>query len=395
MGIDDEDSDDFNIGTTGPTVTQTDINPDNSFSGSRKLASGIVVEGSWTDVQSKAQRIYKDGGVRIISVTGPYIAGNVKGSEGVYETTLQRGPSGSIDQWTCSCPWFAYSFGRSGRWKKYEGRMCSHALALQYKAQSEGMFGREIKEDTQSPGWDKEITHYTPPPPKEWRASFDPLLVADDSTDGAMVHTELPSESRNPYIAFSVEPPNVGNFFQGEFSAMAEDNASMFSGTPCLDHISHVVELGTCAEMRDEVDTDRTMARMTHLEAAGISNEVGVSPTMRPNGLAIDTEATISPLVSASGPVPTFIVASSVDVGPEAFFDSQIPSHTVEYSIYEAPPPKDWRASKLCRLPTPATKAYLRFFASTDDEPRASDGTWTKGMGDLQERHRLRQDHAG
>jgi 2'-5' RNA ligase len=159
----------------------------------RKLASGIVVEGSWSDVQSKAQRIYKDGGVRIISVTGPYIAGNVKGSEGVYETTLQRGQTGSIDQWTCSCPWFAYSFGRSGRWKKYEGRMCSHALALQYKAQSEGIFGREIKEDTQSPGWDNEITHYTPPPPKEWRASFDPLLVADDSTDGAMVHTELPT----------------------------------------------------------------------------------------------------------------------------------------------------------------------------------------------------------
>ena len=166
--------DDFNTGTTGPTVTQTDINPDNSFSGSRKLASGIVVEGSWTDVQSKAQRIYKNGGVRIISVTGPYIAAHVKGDDGVYETTLQRGKTGSIDQWTCSCPWFAYSFGRSGRWKRYEGRMCSHALALQYEAQSQGMFGRDIHEQSQTPDWDDEVTYYTAPPPKEWRASFRP-----------------------------------------------------------------------------------------------------------------------------------------------------------------------------------------------------------------------------
>ncbi len=129
---------------------------------------------SWTDVQSKAQRIYKEGGIRIISVTGPYVTAHVRGDDGTYETTLQRGKSGSIDQWTCSCPWFAYSFGRSGRWKKYEGRMCSHALALQYQAQSEGMFGRDIKEQPQSPGWDNEITHYEAPPPKEWRASVDP-----------------------------------------------------------------------------------------------------------------------------------------------------------------------------------------------------------------------------
>jgi len=479
MGYDDNDMDDFNTGTTGPTITQTDINPDNSFSGSKRLgqwtgsldgltsaiqgalsddlrnkeyqgdsnpltghcyvaseaayhllggkAAGwkpkffsqgrhwwlenedgrhldvtagqfpgpypyengkgkgfltaqpskraqVVIDrvqgrktASWNDVQSKAQRIYKQGGIRIISVTGPYVTAHVQGDDGVYETTLQRGKTGSIDQWTCSCPWFAYSFGRSGRWKKYEGRMCSHALALQYQAQSEGMFGKDIKEQPASPGWDTEITHYTPPPPKEWRASFDPLLVADDSADGAMMHTELPPESRNPYVAFSVEPPNVGNFFQSEFSAVPEDDSSVLSGTPGLDHISHVVELSTGVEMRNEVHADRTMARMAHLEVAGVSNEVGIRPPMRPDGLTIDSEAPVASVVGASSPVPTFVIATPVDMGPEAFFERQLPSHAAQYSTV---------------APTPATRVATRLFGGKPNQPRADDGKWTDGMGD-------------
>ncbi len=283
LGYDDNDMDDFNTGTTGPTITQTDINPDNAYSGSKRLgqwtgsidsltsaiqnalsddlrksqyqgdpnpltghcyvaseaayhllggkAAGwkpmffnqgshwwlenqdgrrvdvtagqfpgpypyengsgkgfltaqpskraqVVIDrvlnhktASWTDVQAKAKRIRSEGGIRIISVTGPYVTAHVQGDDGVYETSLERGKSGSIDQWTCSCPWFAYSFGRSGRWKKYEGRMCSHALALQYQAQSEGMFGKDIKEQSTAPDWDDKVTYYEAPPPKDWQAS--------------------------------------------------------------------------------------------------------------------------------------------------------------------------------------------------------------------------------
>jgi predicted SprT family Zn-dependent metalloprotease len=125
---------------------------------------------AWVDVQAKAKRIYDEGGVRIISVTGPYVTAHVEGDHGVYETTLQRGSNHEVLQWTCSCPWFAYSFGRSGRWKRYEARECGHALALQYKAQSEGIFDREIKEEEQAPEWDKgDVTYYTAPPPKPWK----------------------------------------------------------------------------------------------------------------------------------------------------------------------------------------------------------------------------------
>jgi hypothetical protein len=59
----------------------------------------------------------------------------------------------------CSCPWFSYSFGRSGRWKKYEGRMCSHCLALMYQYQS------SPAEVVKSDGWDDgPIDFYDKPP---------------------------------------------------------------------------------------------------------------------------------------------------------------------------------------------------------------------------------------
>jgi 2'-5' RNA ligase len=347
MGYDDNDMDDFNTGTTGPTVTQTDINPDNSFSGSRKLASGIVVEGSWTDVQSKAQRIYKDGGVRIISVTGPYVAGNVKGSEGVYETTLQRGPSGSIDQWTCSCPWFAYSFGRSGRWKKYEGRMCSHALALQYKAQSEGMFGREIKEDTQSPGWDKEITRYEAPPPKDWRASKTAL--------SGKVYRGVSSEldvqrTINGDVDFS--NPWLNTSGVGIYVTLDRQRAQSFSrgflmtgtipGNPKV-----LVESHYWDDIARHVDSPE-WKRLKSLDQGDPSSYA------RHNGYDI--------------------VACDMDGNPDLVI---INAKVVHWE------PAQKISALAAVLPTPATKAYLRLFASsTDDEPRASDGTWTKGMGD-------------
>lgn len=362
LGYDDNDMDDFNTGTTGPTVTQTDINPDNSFSGSRKLASGIVVEGSWTDVQSKAQRIYKNGGVRIISVTGPYIAAHVKGDDGVYETTLQRGKTGSIDQWTCSCPWFAYSFGRSGRWKRYEGRMCSHALALQYEAQSQGMFGRDIHEQSQTPDWDDEVTYYTAPPPKEWRASFRPEPTFDDLTDVASADTELNAESLLLPVSTGIEPSDLVDLFESELRTTPQDNSFVFasSSTPPLPHVGHVVGMRTWDEMGYEVDTDGTVASMSDFEFTGVGNEVYVRPTMS-RGVG---ELAVPHVIERGGPVPTLIVSSTVDMGPEALLDSH--THTAQYSTV---------------LPTPATRVASRLYGA--EQPREDNGRWTNGMGEV------------
>ncbi len=118
------------------------------------------VTASWADVRNKAKRLRAEGHVNIIEASSGTIAANVKGDHHVYETVLTRSPGSkqSVAQWACGCKWAAYSWGRSGAYKKYEGRMCSHALALQYEAQSRGMFGRTIEEDQKSPGWLKPRT---------------------------------------------------------------------------------------------------------------------------------------------------------------------------------------------------------------------------------------------
>ncbi len=120
----------------------------------------------WRDIQSKAKRIRTEGGVRIIGAPGKgpgsdslYIQAEVKGDTALYQTTLMRTPGGrTVATWECGCAWAAYSWGRSGRWKKYEGRMCSHALATVYEAQAQEMFGGTIKEKAEKPLWRKDPT---------------------------------------------------------------------------------------------------------------------------------------------------------------------------------------------------------------------------------------------
>lgn len=100
---------------------------------------------AWADVRRKASEIRRSGGVRVLSITGDrssgrVVTGEVRGDTNVYETSIQSEPGRSnVALWTCGCPWAAYSWGRSGRWKKYEGRMCSHALALTYESQTKNL----------------------------------------------------------------------------------------------------------------------------------------------------------------------------------------------------------------------------------------------------------------
>ena len=118
------------------------------------------VTATFADVRNKAKRLRSEGGVNIISASAGTIAGNIKGDHHVYETVLTRHPNqpNSVAQWGCGCKWAAYSWGRTGNYKRFEGRMCSHALALQYEAQSRGMFGRQVDEDQKAPQWLKPRT---------------------------------------------------------------------------------------------------------------------------------------------------------------------------------------------------------------------------------------------
>lgn len=113
------------------------------------------VTAAWADVRRKAKRIRSEGGVRITLASDGLVIGEVKGDHHVYETGVQRFPGSkhSVATYSCGCKWGAYHWGAPDDFSHFAGRMCSHALALQYEAASRGMFGRDVREDSAKPEW--------------------------------------------------------------------------------------------------------------------------------------------------------------------------------------------------------------------------------------------------
>lgn len=136
----------------------------NPYDGGNPYTSSLVdgeftfhVTARWKDVQAKAKRIRSSGKVRVISASTAYLVGEVQGDNAVYQATLMREPGTTkVALWECGCAWAAYSWGRSGRWKKYEGRLCSHALALNYEGMSRGWLDGKNIEDRETPAWRKD-----------------------------------------------------------------------------------------------------------------------------------------------------------------------------------------------------------------------------------------------
>lgn len=112
------------------------------------------VTAAWRDVVNKAKRIRSEGGVRVTLASDGIIFAEVNGDHHVYETGLQRLPGKIAAQsWSCGCKWGAYHWGADDDFSRFAGRMCSHALALQYEAMSRGMFGRDVHVDETKPAW--------------------------------------------------------------------------------------------------------------------------------------------------------------------------------------------------------------------------------------------------
>lgn len=123
---------------------------------------GFHVTASWSDVQRKAKRIRAEGGVTIVVASNDGVGGHVKGDHGTYEALLVYRPgTKKVADWTCGCKWAAYAFDRSPGFQRFEGRKCSHALALQFEAQSQGMFGKEVH-PSEPTSRDWTITRYDP-----------------------------------------------------------------------------------------------------------------------------------------------------------------------------------------------------------------------------------------
>jgi hypothetical protein len=106
-------------------------------------------QSAWGDVVSKAKRLIQTGKVTINHNGPTLVDGHVIGDHGEYNTEISRhDPASSIiEQWKCDCPWFDFAFQRTRKWKKLEGRVCSHVLATYWRAKStpldEGSYDEE------------------------------------------------------------------------------------------------------------------------------------------------------------------------------------------------------------------------------------------------------------
>lgn len=96
----------------------------------------IQRQDNWNDLVEKAKRIVNTGGVTLVRNSKEFVAGNVRGDHGNYESEITRlePESQAITGWHCTCPWNQFAWQRTRQWKIYEGRPCSHVLALYYVA---------------------------------------------------------------------------------------------------------------------------------------------------------------------------------------------------------------------------------------------------------------------
>jgi 8-oxo-dGTP pyrophosphatase MutT (NUDIX family) len=115
---------------------------------------------AWADVRDKATRITREGGVHIAVSSNDGIGGTVRGDNDLYETFLTYVPgSRKVGYWNCGCKWAAYAWGRSAPYRRFEGRMCAHALALQFEAQRQHAFTqRAVEEHDFRPEWMRDKT---------------------------------------------------------------------------------------------------------------------------------------------------------------------------------------------------------------------------------------------
>lgn len=98
-------------------------------------------QSAWVDVERKAKRLLESGNV-VLYHKRPYdlevpqglveVSGNITGDHARYDAKiiLPHPKSRAVRTWSCQCTWARYVWNRSPEYKRFEGRLCSHVLAL-------------------------------------------------------------------------------------------------------------------------------------------------------------------------------------------------------------------------------------------------------------------------
>jgi hypothetical protein len=175
---------------------------------------------AWHDVVAKAKRIRAEGHVRIVHASVGMVIGEVRGDHDTYESGIQRpvGKRQTIQHWACGCPWASFHQEKSAG-TRYAGRPCSHVMALQFEAQSQGMFGRTFDSDAAVPRWSPETVVVKSWPPyegdphagrwrEEWRAPAARQHTGAARQDGAPWYG-APAEHAAAFLVRTGEDPGA------------------------------------------------------------------------------------------------------------------------------------------------------------------------------------------
>jgi hypothetical protein len=94
----------------------------------------IERQDNWNDLVEKAKRLVNTGAVTSVRNSKEFVVGMVRGDHGTYESTIERQDPEApvITGWHCECKWNQFAWQRTRQWKIYEGRPCSHVLALYF-----------------------------------------------------------------------------------------------------------------------------------------------------------------------------------------------------------------------------------------------------------------------
>jgi hypothetical protein len=91
----------------------------------------------WGKLMEKARRLVESGAVTNLQNYPTYIQAAVRGDHGAYKIEIGKESAHSrvVTSWSCECDWSQYAWQRTRKWKKYEGRPCSHVLAVYWQAE--------------------------------------------------------------------------------------------------------------------------------------------------------------------------------------------------------------------------------------------------------------------
>jgi 8-oxo-dGTP pyrophosphatase MutT (NUDIX family) len=134
------------------SISRTETNPGGMAS---TRNGGEIFFVRWQSRRGNIRQFHKDGLVwhRVESTTIENYVGDVWDIEVEGDHSFR---AYGYNVHNCGCAWSAYAWGRSPQYKRFEGRMCSHALAMQYEAQSRSAHGREVGLDADRPDWLKQ-----------------------------------------------------------------------------------------------------------------------------------------------------------------------------------------------------------------------------------------------